>query len=394
MAHIRLFLTFLHLAIVRALTLPTPTGPFSVALFTTALTDVARMDPYAPADTPQRRRAMISVFTPVDTTKYQCVNHSLPYMTTPVAKDYDLLATSGGLPDGTFTSLTMQLCNVTEYKTCSKSRKSQRGIPKVLRPLLLFSPGFGQSRLVYNAMAQSLASEGHIVVSIDHPYDASVVEFPDGSLVKAANISSDDIAALEALVQVRAADVSFVIDQLQSLPSLRKAVQSSGCDIDFARTVMYGHSLGGATAAAAMLSDPRIYGGANLDGRFFNPVEETGLTRPFINVGRPNHRKEDPTWDTFYQNTQGPMIEISVNGTLHGSFTDFPLIVSTLNITDITIIEGLQEFLGTTPWMRVGDIVKSLIMAFDDFVFNHTKSALLQGVDSKFPEVELVRGHF
>ncbi|KAH8198553.1 hypothetical protein TruAng_007285 [Truncatella angustata] len=348
MAHIRLFLTFLHLAIVRALTLPTPTGPFSVALFTTALTDMARMDPYAPADTPQRRRAMISVFTPVDTTKYQCVNHSLPYMTTPVTKDYDLLATSG----------------------------------------------FGQSRLVYNAMAQSLASEGHIVVSIDHPYDASVVEFPDGSLVKAANISSDDIAALEALVQVRAADVSFVIDQLQSLPSLRKAVQSSGCDIDFARTVMYGHSLGGATAAAAMLSDPRIYGGANLDGRFFNPVEETGLTRPFINVGRPNHRKEDPTWDTFYQNTQGPMIEISVNGTLHGSFTDFPLIVSTLNITDITIIEGLQEFLGTTPWMRVGDIVKSLIMAFDDFVFNHTKSALLQGVDSKFPEVELVRGHF
>lgn len=55
-------------------------------------------------------------------------------------------------------------------------------------------------------MAQSLASEGYVVVTIDHPYDADVVEFPDGSYVLAANISSDDDAALDSLLEVRNPD--------------------------------------------------------------------------------------------------------------------------------------------------------------------------------------------
>jgi len=48
---------------------------------------------------------------------------------------------------------------------------------------------------------------------------------------------------------------------------------------------MFGHSLGGATAAAAMLDDQRIKAGVNLDGTLFGPVVNAGLDRPFMLVG-------------------------------------------------------------------------------------------------------------
>jgi hypothetical protein len=51
-------------------------------------------------------------------------------------------------------------------------------------------------------MARSLASEGYAVVTIDHPYDASVVEFPNGKIIKTVGISDEDIPALTKLTQV------------------------------------------------------------------------------------------------------------------------------------------------------------------------------------------------
>lgn len=59
-------------------------------------------------------------------------------------------------------------------------------------------------------MAQALASKGYIVISVDHPFDADIVEFPEGSTVLAANITTD--AQIEAALEVRSSDVSFVID--------------------------------------------------------------------------------------------------------------------------------------------------------------------------------------
>src|SRR5207237_3346343 len=50
-------------------------------------------------------------------------------------------------------------------------------------PVILFSPGFGVEREVYAGLVEDLASHGYVVVAIDHPHDASVVQFPDGHVV-------------------------------------------------------------------------------------------------------------------------------------------------------------------------------------------------------------------
>ena len=199
-----LYLTYLLLlaSSANAISLPNPTGPFSVGVSTSTLTDEARMDPFAPEGAPHKRRVQVSMFVPLNTTVTPCVARPTPYMTPLVAEDYNILASTAGLPNSTFTSLTMQSCDIPQAKPCRRSRIERSGITQPSRPLLLFSPGFGQSRLLYSAMARSLASEGYIVITVDHPYDATVVEFSDGSFVRAANISSDDIAALETVIQV------------------------------------------------------------------------------------------------------------------------------------------------------------------------------------------------
>ena len=155
---------------------------------------------------------------------------------------------------------------------------------------------------------------------------------------------------------------------------------------------MFGHSLGGAASAATMLSDARIRGGVNLDGRFFDPVTELGADRPFLNVGRPDHGATDPTWDAFFAHMRAPgeAVEVAVAGTTHSSFTDYPVILAAMNLTAASS-DGLAEFLGTDDWARANGIVTRLVAAFADYVFGHTVPEILRGEDGKFPEVQLVR---
>ncbi|KAF5011389.1 hypothetical protein F66182_15367, partial [Fusarium sp. NRRL 66182] len=162
-----------------------------------------------------------------------------------------------GVPAGAFDSLTLQTC-----KPCPASTSSRR-VKEPNYPLVLFSPGLGNSRLLYSAIAQQLSSTGYIVVTIDHTYDADIVTFPGNVTILAANITTD--AQVEDDLKVRVEDVSFILDQLQRPSIISRLIPGRTCGLDTSKVGIYGHSLGGATAAEAMLSDSRLIGGINLD---------------------------------------------------------------------------------------------------------------------------------
>ncbi|KAK8116821.1 uncharacterized protein PG998_005102 [Apiospora kogelbergensis] len=375
-----LFMPFL--AFTRALLLPRPNGSFPVSMVVESLTDQSRSDPYAPSGSPHQRRVMTSLFLPIDPAVVRSEVRTIPYMTPLVAADYGLLATTIELPNDTFASFKVESSHVVGGRCKTASQ------PPTKLPLVVFSPGFGQSRLLYGSMARSLASEGYAVVTIDHPYDASYVEFPDGSFVRNANISTDDDGALEQVLQVRAADVSFVIDQLSESTVFRRAYDNHRIVIDFGRIVMYGHSLGGAAAATVMLSDPRVRGGVDMDGRFFKPVLEKGLDRPFVLLGRPDHSSEDPTWPAVYDKLLGARVEMAVAGTIHASFTDFPVIVNSLNLTKSTA----ELVAGSVSGRRMDLVINSVLVAFCDFVFGHNPAPeILQRGKSVLPELTVVQ---
>lgn len=166
---------------VGALLLPNPDGPYPVAMRVQALTDNDRVDPYS--NSTDKRQVLLSVFWPIDKTK-ECSPEIVPYMPPATAQAYGQWAASNGLSNDTFAQFELEVCGIKAVKGCPV--KSSR------YPLVLFSPGSGNSRLLYSAMAKSLDSYGYVVVTVDHPYDANIVEFPDGTIVLGADIPETD----------------------------------------------------------------------------------------------------------------------------------------------------------------------------------------------------------
>ncbi|KAF9775663.1 hypothetical protein IL306_006214 [Fusarium sp. DS 682] len=314
-----LFLSLLGVG--NAILLPKPSGPYGVALRIEGMTDKHRIDPYDPKK--GHRQVLASIFWPIDSTS--CSNKAVPYMPPATAKAYGQQAEKTlGLSNDTFPALEFEVCKTPfPQKGCSSEKKSF--------PVAVFSPGAGNSRLLHNFMARSLASYGNVVVLIDHPYDPPMVEFPDGKIIRGGNIP-ETMEALEQLTSVRAKDISFTISQLQRPSFQKKVFKGLPGSIDNKKIVALGHSLGGASAAMAVLSDNRIRGGMDMDGQIFEPALSKGLDKAFFLIGRPNHSEEDATWKKFYAKLRGPKKEIAVKGTVHGSFTDYPYLIKALDL--------------------------------------------------------------
>ncbi len=92
-----------------------------------------------------------------------------------------------------------------------------------LHPVVVFTPGYTATFTDYTFLFEDLASRGYVVASVDHTYEATDVEFPDGRFVKSVfgshlgNILRGDDQAISLAVSVRLQDLNFVVDELQRL---------------------------------------------------------------------------------------------------------------------------------------------------------------------------------
>jgi len=246
---------------------------------------------------------------------------------------------------------------------------------------------------MYNAMVQSVTSFGFVVLSIDHPYDAEFVEFPDGSIVLAANISSD--AQIAQAVDTRAKDVSFVLNEMKKASTVRQFIPSIRTGLKTQRVAMFGHSLGGAAAAAAMMVDSRIIGGANLDGTFFGPVVERGVRNPFLIFAHEGkNQSTDPSWGSIWPHLGKKKLELMLSGAQHGTFTDMPILIDTLGIAE-QLPSQVKDLTGTLSGARARDVITAYVVAFlDSVVYGCQVSSLLQGPSKFYPEVSFSAGDF
>lgn len=250
-----------------------------------------------------------------------------------------------------------------------------------------FSPGLGYSRLTYNVIAQSIASSGYIVVTIDHPYDAPIVEYPGGTLVFAANLSD---AQNEQIVVTRARDTSFILDQLDTISTVKELSPGARHASNVCNVAMFGHSLGGATSAAALLNDVHIKGGANLDGSFFGPVIQQGLDRPFlIFANERQNQSVDASWAAIWPQLKGWKLELMLKGSTHGTFSDLPLLAKVLGLAE-KLPSEVGEIMGTLDGKRALDIIWGSLVAFFDFVLGGKSSRPLHGPEPMYAEVTFV----
>ncbi|KAF2832496.1 PAF acetylhydrolase family protein [Ophiobolus disseminans] len=347
-------------------------GPkrFDVAITTASLTDSDRLDPFTGDG--RARSIMVSSFNPVAS----CLQtHLEAYMPPATAAFLDDKFSAYGLPNGSFRSLQIETCNTTQRGPCSSDNF----------PLVLFSGASETSRLIYTSMLQSIAATGYLVVSIDHPYDADVVEFLDGTTVTGKDISSDE--DIELALATRVGDITFVRQQMTNATIADNLFPGHQLGNRLPKTAVIGHSLGGATAASAMLQDVSINAGLNLDGSMFGKVLEAGLDRPFMLMGHENKTQEtDPSWKAIWLQIKEWKAEFEVKGAAHYSFSDLPLITAVLGLQEQLPAE-VAEFLGTIEGHHMTELIVEYVSMFLDLVLkNGSENGLIESNDN-FPEV-------
>jgi predicted dienelactone hydrolase len=361
-------------------TLPPPTGTERLGTVSLHLIDTARTDPWVPSH--PTREIMVQIWYPAQNTRDY---PAAPWLSPGAVPHF---VEAFGLPADVVRS-------TTTHGRVGAPVDGERGG----RPVVLYSPGLGGDRGTSTAIVEDLASHGYIVVTIDHTHDASEVEFPGGR-VEVATIPADiDEQVITQAAAVREADTRFVLDQLAAInaghnPDAGKRPLPPGLRgaFDLNRVGMFGHSLGGSTAAATMHDDPRVKAGADLDGTLVGASAVAGSSRPFLLLSSDHGTgSEDPTWSTFWANQRGWKHQLKLNRSTHGSFNDgqafYAQAAPALGLTP----EQLAELIGTLDPQRSITIQRTYLRAFFDQHLRHRDSRLLQAPHPRYPEIEFVR---
>ena len=340
------------------LSLPEPTGPLPVGMTPIHLVDEERADPWVPE---ARRELMVNLW-------YPAVPHGepTPYTTEAVSAS---VINSAGLP--------VSPDILTTVETHSYDRAP--ALPG-RRPLVVLSPGAGLSRESLTALAEELASRGYVVAGVDHTYEARAVEFPDGRVAGCLLCERDSSPELGAWVsRGRAADISFVLDELTQGRLWRHAPA-----IDARHIAVVGHSLGGSSAAAAIVDDPRVDAGVNMDGTFQVDFPATGMDRPFLMLGSASHEpgaSDEPDWPDNFARLGGTSQWLQVPTANHGSFTDQLMFLDQLGVP-------LPGGPTTVAGVRGVELTNAYVGAFLDRHLRGMDAPLLDGPVDAYPEVE------
>ncbi len=238
-------------------------------------------------------------------------------------------------------------------------------------PLVFFSHGaFGWYQSNMSAYRE-LASNGYVVVSLDHPYHAFFTKDTTGKLItvdpefmqNALYIGNEDIDATETVdiysteqewIKLRTADMNYAIDAFKAACSGNydgwtipdggsEKVSSALALIDTDRIGLMGHSLGGATAVTVGRRDD-ISAVIDIDGTMLGEqigfedgkyiINEEPYTTPLLCIDNDEHHDMSAELrETGYAYANNVVLDNAENayrtyfkGAKHMDLTDLPLI--------------------------------------------------------------------
>lgn len=342
--------------------LPRPTGGFAVGQETLHLVDRSRTDPWAGSGP---RELMVTMRYPAHRGTGGPVR---PWLTPEEAR---LLLADRKL-DQTV---------AVESLVGTKAHARSDARPVAGRyPLIVLSPGFTVPRATLTSLAEELASRGYVVAAVDHAYESSGTAFPGGRVLTC--LACEKAHTEEGRKQVadnRARDASFLLDRLTGR---HPAWHNAGL-IDRSRIAMAGHSIGGSSAVAAMATDPRIRAGIDMDGGLFSPVPAGGLGgRPVMLLGSQDSRPGETgtgeeSWDSNWKRLDGWKRWITMDGSNHFTFTDWPTMSDQLGLPPLSPLPGARSV----------DLTRRYVGAFFDQHLKGVAQPLLDGPGPEAPEV-------
>ncbi|MGI9648500.1 MAG: alpha/beta hydrolase family protein [Acidimicrobiia bacterium] len=335
--------------------LPTPDGSYDVGTVSLHLVDEDREETYGPhAGAP--RELMIQIFYPAEP--------AADAETGPWIED--LSAVGGSLASFLdVPSFSFDHLSLTDTHTYPDAPVSDA---VASFPVIVYSHGWRGFRTINLNQVETLASEGYVVVTVDHTYASSMTVFPGGREVAAdpeALPDEDEVgttAFLEAggrLIEVLAGDLAFVVDELGDINRGRRST-ALGQRLDLTRLGLFGHSLGGGAVITFCATDFRCQAGVGFDP-WVEPVDpgiiERGLKIPFAFVRSEEWAGEDndDVLRELFEHGTGPQYWQTISGTEHRDFVFAPL---------MSPVGGLLGIQGSINSGRLVDILDDELTGF------------------------------
>tara|TARA_B100000767_G_C19723969_1_gene518595 strand:+ start:180 stop:1310 length:1131 start_codon:yes stop_codon:yes gene_type:complete len=299
--------------------LPEPAGPYAVGTQTFTWQDDSRKETFTP-EAGDKRRVVVQIWYPAELT----ANKPVTYLPNPELR-MGPFAKSSGLPKF--------LLNHMQWVETNSRDGAPIKAELIELPLVLFSHGLGGMKNQNSVQMEELASQGYFVAAVDHPYDAYLTIFDDGTTADYRS-SHDGIDSEEAFwafrspqLRTRAKDMSFLLDQILAKKNLNDPFWRK---ISAERVGIFGHSFGGATSILAAAKDPRFSAVIALDG-WMVPVPpetiDTGLDVPFLYMGQPEWNDTPLNYeklDLLISNSNGFTKKLLIRETKHMDYSDAP----------------------------------------------------------------------
>jgi len=191
-------------------------------------------------------------------------------------------------------------------------------------PVVVFTHGYTGTFTDYTFLFEDLASRGYIVASVNHTYEATATEFPDGRFVTSRLGSHfndtwrGDDKTLSFASSVRLQDLRFVLNQLQRINP--RSGDPFAHKLELSRIAVAGHSAGGTTAFRAIAQDSRFKAAVILDG--FLPSSQIRPTKKPMFLMRSGSETDTVDRCEILHNLLGPHVFMNLTGAEHLTPTD------------------------------------------------------------------------
>ncbi|WP_301327234.1 alpha/beta hydrolase family protein [Nocardia amikacinitolerans] len=334
------------------LSVPAPTGPYAVGVTELQLTDPDRADPW---DAGRRRELLVQIWYPADGSRAAPAAPWMPLGGQEAQRSY---LTELGVPEGSWS-----------LGPSHSHRDEPAGVGRF--PVLLNSPGMGDTTGWSTAQAEDLASHGYIVVAMNHTHEAFAVHFPDGRVQRTVvPLDSPQEVLRDLLLPTRVADTEFVLDELTANAAGHPLPEHLVESMDLSRVGMFGHSLGGSTTTQALHDDPRIRAGVNLDGPVLGSVADDGTDRPLLMLASESSPWfGKPGWEPYWRRNTGLKLPLRLPGTQHMSFCDQQAILSQLATAGLLSTDTKTKAVGSIDADRSIELQRTYLRVYFDVVF-------------------------